>query len=116
MASALNVAVLKLQGGEFKDGIMGGVYGNAIYIPIPFIDNSNVAEAYAAVQDKPGYNSVTAEVTLDEAKALFTSARDRPRGYCDHRGSERMSSVEGKRGSVRIELSGGWIRNKKIKR
>lgn len=71
MASALNVAVLKLQGGEFKDGIMGGVYGNAIYIPIPFIDNSNVAETYAAVADKPGYYSVTAEVTPDEAKEFF---------------------------------------------
>ena len=71
MASALNVAVLKLEGGEFKDGIMGGVYGNAIYIPIPFIDNSNLDQASEAVQDKPGYYSVTAEVSPDEAKAFF---------------------------------------------
>lgn len=71
MASALNVAVLKLQGGEFKDGIMGGVYGNAIYIPIPFIDNSNLDQAFEQVKDKPGYYSVTATVLPDEAKQFF---------------------------------------------
>ena len=71
MASALNVAVLKLQGGEFKDGIMGGVYGNAIYIPIPFIDNSNLDQAFEQVKDKPGYYSVTATVSPDEAKQFF---------------------------------------------
>ena len=47
MASALNVAVMKMQGKEFKDGIFKGVYGNAIYIPIPFIDNSNLDEKLA---------------------------------------------------------------------
>jgi ribose transport system substrate-binding protein len=71
MASALNVAVLKLQGGELKDGILGGVYGNAIYIPIPFIDNGNLAAAYESVKDKPGYYSVTAIVTPDEAAKFF---------------------------------------------
>ena len=38
MASALNVALLRLQGHEFKDGIFAGQFGNAIYIPFPFID------------------------------------------------------------------------------
>lgn len=71
MASALNVAVLKLQGREFKDGIFRGVYGNAIYIPIPFIDNTSLDQAYEAVKDKPGYYSVTAVVTPDEAAAFF---------------------------------------------
>ena len=71
MASALNVAVLKLQGREFKDGIFEGVYGNAIYIPIPFIDNSNLEQAYEQVKDKPGYYSVSAVVTPEEAEAFF---------------------------------------------
>lgn len=71
MASALNVAVLKLQGNEFKDDIFEGVYGNAIYIPIPFIDNSNLDSVYDGVKDKPGYYSVTTIVTPDEAKAFF---------------------------------------------
>lgn len=71
MASALNVAVLKLQGHEFKDGIFAGQYGNAIYIPIPLIDNSNVQSVYDTVKDKPGYYSVTTVVTPDEALANY---------------------------------------------
>jgi ribose transport system substrate-binding protein len=71
MASALNVAVLRLQGKEFKDGIFQGQYGNAIYIPIPLIDNSNMEQVYDQVKDKPGYFSVTTVVTPDEAAAFF---------------------------------------------
>jgi ribose transport system substrate-binding protein len=71
MASALNVAVHRLQGKQFKDGIFGGVYGNAIYIPIPFIDNKNLDQASAAVKDKPGYYSATALVSPDEAAKFF---------------------------------------------
>lgn len=67
MASALNVAVLKLQGHEFKDGVFAGQAGTAIYIPIPLIDNSNVAQVYEQVKDKPGYFSVTTTVSPDEA-------------------------------------------------
>lgn len=71
MASALNVAVLKLQGKEFKDGVFGGVYGNAIYIPIPFADNSNLAASLEQAKDKPGYWSVTAQLTPDQAAQFF---------------------------------------------
>jgi ribose transport system substrate-binding protein len=71
MASALNVAVLKLQGREFKDGIFGGVYGNAIYLPIPFIDNSNLQSVYEQVKDKPGHYSVSSTVTVEEAEKFF---------------------------------------------
>jgi ribose transport system substrate-binding protein len=71
MASALNVAVLRLQGHEFKDGIFHGQYGNAIYIPIPLIDNSNVQQVYDQVKDKPDYFSVTTVVTPEEAAAFF---------------------------------------------
>ncbi|WP_319529001.1 substrate-binding domain-containing protein [uncultured Cohaesibacter sp.] len=71
MASALNVAVLKLQGKEFKDDIFAGVYGNAIYIPIPFIDNANLDEKLEEAKDKPGYWSVSAIVTPEEAEAFF---------------------------------------------
>jgi ribose transport system substrate-binding protein len=71
MASALNVAVLKLQGKEFKDGIFKGTYGNAIYLPIPFIDSSNFEQVFEQVKDKPGYYSVTARVTPEEAQASF---------------------------------------------
>ncbi len=71
MASALNVAVLALQGKEFKDGVFGGPNANAIYIPIPFVDNANLAENLQAAADKPGYWSVTASVSPDEAAAFF---------------------------------------------
>ena len=67
MGSALNVAVLKLQGHEFKNGVFGGPNGTAIYIPIPFIDDSNVVKVYNEVKDKPGYYAVTTTVTPDEA-------------------------------------------------
>jgi ribose transport system substrate-binding protein len=71
MASALNVAVLKLQGHEFKDGVFAGQFGNAIYIPIPLIDNSNVEKVYEQVKDKPGYFSVTTTVSVDDALANY---------------------------------------------
>lgn len=71
MASALNVAVLKLQGKEFKDGIFGGTYGNAIYIPIPFVDSANLAENIKNAEGKPGYWSVTATVNPEQAGEFF---------------------------------------------
>jgi ribose transport system substrate-binding protein len=71
MASALNVAVHRLQGKEFKDGVFGGVYGNAIYIPIPFVSNENLAEHLKAAEGKPGHWSVTTVVSIDEAAQFF---------------------------------------------
>ena len=71
MASALNVAVLRLQGKEFRDGVFGGVYGNAIYIPIPFVDNASLDAAIEQAKDKPGYWSVTTHVTPEQAAQFF---------------------------------------------
>jgi ribose transport system substrate-binding protein len=68
MASALNVAVLRLQGRQFKDGIFQGQYGNAIYIPIPLIDGSNFDKIYPQWKDKPGYISVSVVVSPEEAE------------------------------------------------
>jgi len=71
MASALNVAVLALQGNEFREDVFTGQYGNAIYIPIPFVDNDNLAENVAASEGQPGYWSVTEVVTPEEAQEFF---------------------------------------------
>jgi len=71
MGSALNVAVLRLQGHEFKDGIMGGQYGNAIFLDIPFVDNNNLQDAVAQAEGKPGHWSVTAQVSIDDAMQYF---------------------------------------------
>ena len=71
MASALNVTVYLLLGKQFKKPISAGKYGNALYIPIPFIDANNFDEAYQQVQGKPGHYSVSSSLSIKEAAAYF---------------------------------------------
>lgn len=71
MASALNVAVLRLRGRELKDGVLKGQYGNALYIPIPLIDSSNFEETYQKWKDKAGYISVSTVVSPDQAESQY---------------------------------------------
>jgi ribose transport system substrate-binding protein len=71
MASALNVAVLRLQGRELKDGLFKGQYGNAIYIPIPLIDGSNFDQIFPLWKDKAGYISVSTVVTPEQAEQQY---------------------------------------------
>jgi ribose transport system substrate-binding protein len=71
MASALNVAVLMLQGKELKEPATAGQYKNAMYLPIPFIDSKNLADAAKAVDGKPGYYSYTSQLSIADAEALF---------------------------------------------
>jgi ribose transport system substrate-binding protein len=58
-------------GKEFKDGIFEGVYGNAIYLPIPFIDNSNLEQVHAGTEGRPGHYSVSSSLTIEEAGQFF---------------------------------------------
>ena len=71
MASALNVAVLMLDGKELKEPATAGQYGNAMYLDIPFIDSSNLAEAAAQLEGKPGHYSYTSQLSIEDAEALF---------------------------------------------
>lgn len=71
MASALNVAVFMLEGRELKEPTTDGVYGNAMYLEIPFIDGTNVEEAAAQLEGKPGHYSYTSVLSIDDAEALF---------------------------------------------
>jgi len=71
MASALNVAVLMLQGKELKEPATAGQYKNAMYLPIPFIDSKNLADAAKQLDGKPGYYSYTNALSIDDATALF---------------------------------------------
>lgn len=71
MASALNVAVNLLEGKELKEPASAGKYGNAMYLPIPFIDGDNVAEVHAELEGKPGYYSYTSSLSIDETAELF---------------------------------------------
>ena len=70
MASALNVAVHALMGKKLKP-TNEGVYGNAYYLPIPFIDRSNFAEALSGASGKPAYYSVSSSLTIQEALRFF---------------------------------------------
>lgn len=71
MASALNVAVLMLQDKELKEPAEAGQYKNALYLPIPFIDSSNLADAAKQLDGKPGYYSYTSQLSIEDAEALF---------------------------------------------
>jgi ribose transport system substrate-binding protein len=71
MASALNVAVLMLQKKELKEPATAGQYKNAMYLPIPFIDSSNVADAAKQLDGKPGYYSYTEQLSIEDAEKLF---------------------------------------------
>ncbi|MGH6883891.1 substrate-binding domain-containing protein [Hypericibacter sp.] len=71
MASALNVAVLMLQGKALKQPATAGQYKNALYLPIPFIDGKNLPQVTAALEGKPGYYSYTSQLSIEDAEALF---------------------------------------------
>ncbi|MER2537006.1 MAG: ABC transporter substrate-binding protein [Rhizobiaceae bacterium] len=71
MASALNVAVLMLQKKELKEPATAGQYKNAMYLPIPFIDSSNLEEVAKALDGKPGYYSYTSSLSIEDAEKLF---------------------------------------------
>ena len=70
-SSALNVAVLMLDGKELKEPATAGQYKNAMYLPIPFIDSSNLAEAAKQTEGKPGYYSYTSQLSIEDAEKLF---------------------------------------------
>ncbi|TWT13874.1 substrate-binding domain-containing protein [Reyranella sp. CPCC 100927] len=71
MASALNVAVLMLQKKQLKTPATTGRYKNAMYLPIPFIDQANLADAAKKLEGKPGHYSYTSQLSIADAEALF---------------------------------------------
>lgn len=71
MASALNVAVFLLEGRELKEPADAGQYGNALYLPIPFIDGENVDKIAKEMEGKPGHYSYTSSLSIEQAEALF---------------------------------------------
>lgn len=71
MASALNVAVNILQGKKLKEPATAGVYGNAMYLPIPFISDQNLGDVAKVMDGAPGYASFTSSLSIEDASALF---------------------------------------------
>lgn len=71
MASALNVAVNLLQDKELIEPANKGQYKNAMYLPIPLIDGTNVKQVHEELEGKPGYYSYTRALSIEEANKLF---------------------------------------------
>ena len=71
MAAALNVAVLELEGNKLKAGALGGPNGNALYLPVPLVDNANLDETAKQLAGKPDYAFVTLTLSIDEIKSRF---------------------------------------------
>ena len=71
MAAALDVAVLELEGNKLKPGALRGPNGNALYLPVPLIDNANLDETAKQLAGKPDYAFVTVSPSIDELKARF---------------------------------------------
>ena len=56
----------------FLPGWLAGLAAlTALFLDIPFIDNTNLADAVAAAAGQPGYWSVTSTLSIDDAQAMF---------------------------------------------
>ena len=62
-----------LQGKELKEPATAGQYKNAMYLPIPFIDGNNLADAAKAVDGKPGYYSYTSQLSRSKTPRSSSS-------------------------------------------
>jgi ribose transport system substrate-binding protein len=71
MASALNVAVLLLQGNKLKAGALAGPNRNALYVPTKLITSQNLGEAVKEVEGKPDHAFVSLVLSPDEARQRF---------------------------------------------
>jgi len=74
MSSALNVAVLLLQGNKLKTGALKGPNKNALYVPTKLVTSQNVAEAAKALEGKPDHAFVSLVLGPDEIKERFFQA------------------------------------------
>lgn len=71
MATAVNVAVLKLEGNKLKPNALAGPNGNALYVPTKLVSNDNLKDYVAELSGKPDYQYVTIVVAPEELKEKF---------------------------------------------
>lgn len=71
MATALNVAVLMLEGNELKDDALGGANGNSLYVPTYLISKNNLDETVKQLEPQPDYDVVSFTVAPDELKGKY---------------------------------------------
>lgn len=71
MATALNVAVLMLEGNKLKDGVLKGPNGNSLYVDTYLVSNANLEKAVKDLEPKPDTDVISFTVSPDELKTLF---------------------------------------------
>lgn len=71
MATALNVAVLMLEGGRLKPGSVQGPYGNALYLPPWLVSNDTMAQVVRQLDGKPDDAFVSMVLEPDALLAMF---------------------------------------------
>lgn len=71
MATAVNVAVLKLEGNQLKDGVLGGTNGNALYVQTKLVSNDTLKDYAEQLKGKPDYYNMSIVVGPDELKSKF---------------------------------------------
>ena len=71
MANAMHVAILELEGGSLKDGVLAGPNGNALYVPTKLISSDEIKTVAAEITDKPDFYFVSLILSQEEIKTLF---------------------------------------------
>ncbi len=66
MATAVNVAVLRLQGHELADDALGGPNGNSLYVPTTLVSAENIAEWMPQLEGRPDYQVISFVVGPDQ--------------------------------------------------
>ncbi|PZO74404.1 MAG: sugar ABC transporter substrate-binding protein [Mesorhizobium amorphae] len=71
MGTALNVAVLMLEGNELKDDALQGPNGNSLYVPTRLVSTETIQTAVDELKDRPDTDVVSFVVSPDELKQRF---------------------------------------------
>ena len=71
MSSAVHLAILTLEGGTLKDGVLGGPNANALYVLTKLVTSDDIAALAAGLADKPEFYVVSLTPGPDEIKAAF---------------------------------------------
>ncbi len=71
MGTAVNVAVLMLEGNKLKDGVLKGPNGNSLYVPTRLVSEENLQDAVKELEPKPDTDVVSFVVGPDQLKKDF---------------------------------------------
>ena len=71
MATAVNVAVMMLEGGILRDGVLAGPNGNALYVPTRLVTSEEAATLAGELEGQPDYYAVTIVASPEELQEAF---------------------------------------------